>query len=41
MHAAKELVGEQYHIYGVGHVSKAGDVEMVSGTDLVRPIHDA
>src|SRR6267142_5889230 len=41
MHATKELVGEQYHIHGVGHVSKVGGVEMVSGTDLVRPIHDA
>jgi hypothetical protein len=41
MHATKELVGEQYHIHGVGHVSKVGGIEMVSGTDLVRPIHDA
>lgn len=40
MHATKELVGEQYHIRGVGHISKVG-VEMSPGTDLVRPVYDA
>ena len=39
MHAAKELVGEQYHIRGVGYISKVGCVETNSG-DAVRPIHD-
>jgi hypothetical protein len=41
MHATKELVGEQYHIRGVGYVSKVGGVEMSPRTDVVRPIHDA
>lgn len=41
MHATKELVGEQYHIHGVGYISKIGGVEMVSSTASVRPIHDA
>jgi hypothetical protein len=41
MHATKELVGEQYHIRGVGYISKVGGVEMSPGTDLVQPIHDA
>ena len=40
MHATKELVGEQYHIHGVGYISKGGG-EAVSGADSVRPIHDA
>jgi hypothetical protein len=40
MHATKELVGEQYHIRGVGYISKVG-VEMSAGTDFGRPIHDA
>jgi len=40
MHATKELVGEQYHIHGVGLIPKVGGVEMVSGTASVRPIHD-
>lgn len=41
MHATKELVGEQYHIHGVGLISKVGGVEMTSGMTSVRPIHDA
>ncbi len=42
MHATKELVGEQYHIRGVGYISKVGgaSMEMSSGTDIVRPLHD-
>ena len=39
MHATKELVGEQYHIRGVGYISKVGSVER--SADVVRPIHDA
>jgi Aromatic acid exporter family member 2 len=43
MHATKELVGEQYHIHGVGYVAKVGGVEMEMGssTNSLRPIHDA
>jgi hypothetical protein len=41
MHATKELVGEQYHIRGVGYIPKVGGVEMSQRTDIVRPIHDA
>ncbi len=41
MHATKELVGEQYHIHGVGYISKVGGVEMSPDTDIVRPMHDA
>ncbi|KAI0060820.1 hypothetical protein BV25DRAFT_1871013 [Artomyces pyxidatus] len=42
MVATKELVGEQYHIHGVGYVSKAaaagnGGVEMGSRTNSLRP----
>src|SRR5712671_2732622 len=40
MHATKELVGEQYHIHGIGYISKGGG-EVVSDAELVRPIHDA
>jgi len=39
MHATKELVGEQYHIHGVGLIPKVG-VEMASGTASVRRVHD-
>jgi hypothetical protein len=41
MHATKELVGEQYHIYGVGHTAKVVGMEMGSRTNSLRPIHDA
>ncbi|KAI0292339.1 hypothetical protein B0F90DRAFT_1811958 [Multifurca ochricompacta] len=41
MHATKELVGEQYHIHGVGHISKVAAVDMGSRTNSLRPIHDA
>lgn len=41
MHAAKELVGEQYHIHGVGYISKLGGVDMGAHPDTLRPIHDA
>ncbi|KAH9974520.1 hypothetical protein BJV74DRAFT_782419 [Russula compacta] len=42
MHATKELVGEQYHIHGVGHISKVGSTTEVSfGPNSLRPIHDA
>ena len=40
MHATKELVGEQYHIRGVGYISKVGGAEMSPGTNIVPPIHD-
>jgi hypothetical protein len=40
MHATKELVGEQYHIRGVGYISKVGGVEMSPGTDIVQPMRD-
>lgn len=41
MVATKELVGEQYHIHGVGFVSKTGGVEMSTRTSSLRPGHDA
>lgn len=40
MLATKELVGEQYHIHGVGYVSKTGGVEMQSRTSSLRPSRD-
>ncbi|KAH9016429.1 hypothetical protein EDB83DRAFT_2439318 [Lactarius deliciosus] len=41
MLATKELVGEQYHIHGVGYISKLAGVETSSHPDSLRPIHDA
>jgi hypothetical protein len=41
MHATKELVGEQYHIHGVGYVARVGGVETGPRTNSLRPIHDA
>ena len=41
MLATKELVGEQYHIHGVGYISKLAGVEMGAHADTLRPIHDA
>ncbi|KAI0318290.1 hypothetical protein OF83DRAFT_1057097 [Amylostereum chailletii] len=40
MMATKELVGEQYHIHGVGFVAKTGGVEMASRTNSLRPAMD-
>ncbi|KZV73701.1 hypothetical protein PENSPDRAFT_602548 [Peniophora sp. CONT] len=40
MVATKELVGEQYHIHGVGFVQKMGGVDMASRTNSLRPGHD-
>ena len=37
MVATKELVGEQYHIHGVGFVAKMPGVEMASRTNSLRP----
>ncbi|KAI0041545.1 hypothetical protein FA95DRAFT_1548599 [Auriscalpium vulgare] len=37
MMATKELVGEQYHIHGVGYVAKTSGVEMTSRTNSLRP----
>ena len=42
MLATKELVGEQYHIHGVGYISKlAPGADMSLHPDTLRPIHDA
>ncbi|TFY76526.1 hypothetical protein EWM64_g7486 [Hericium alpestre] len=41
MVATKELVGEQYHIHGVGYVSRVGGVEMGTRTSSLRPGMDA
>lgn len=40
MLATKELVGEQYHIHGVGYVAKTGGVEIGSRTNSLRPAND-
>ncbi|KAI0271253.1 hypothetical protein BC834DRAFT_432593 [Gloeopeniophorella convolvens] len=40
MLATKELVGEQYHIHGVGYISKMGGVELGSRINSLRPPHD-
>ncbi|KAA1476343.1 hypothetical protein DENSPDRAFT_932985 [Dentipellis sp. KUC8613] len=37
MVATKELVGEQYHIHGVGHISRSSGVEMGTRTSSLRP----
>lgn len=38
MVAAKEIVGEQYHIHGIGlRVGKDGGLEMESRTDSLIP----
>ncbi|KAF8268962.1 hypothetical protein EI94DRAFT_1799762 [Lactarius quietus] len=41
MLATKELVGEHYHIHGVGYISKVAGVDMNSHPDSLRPIQDA
>jgi hypothetical protein len=44
MLATKELVGERYHIHGVGYISKLAGAEMSSHPDTpspAGPIHDA
>jgi hypothetical protein len=40
MLATKELVGEQYHIHGVGYISKLAGAEISSHPDTLPPIHD-
>jgi hypothetical protein len=40
MVATKELVGEQYHIHGVGFVAKMPGVELTSRTNSLRPAVD-
>lgn len=40
MLATKELVGEHYHIHGVGYISKLAGADMNSHPDSLRPIHD-
>jgi len=37
MMATKELVGEQYHIHGVGYVSRMDGVEMTTRSGTLRP----
>lgn len=40
MVSTKELVGEQYHIQGLGYVKKMGGVELAPRTSSLRPVQD-